>query len=127
MAAFTTTVSVIGINGVWNSTIGGQVGVSTATSVVTLTCGDASRVVLTGYNPSGIDNITCTMTASTSPDRAVACKGNKVLTTGIASSSYFMIANLESNWFQSTANTLIFTFSTAIMVMACELTSTRFI
>jgi len=127
MAAFTTTVSVIGINGVWNSTIGGQVGVSTATSVVTLTCGDASKVVLTGYNPTNVDDITCTMTASTSPDRAVACRGNKVLTTAIASSSYFMIGNLESNWFQSTANTLIFTFSTAIMVMACELTSTRFI
>jgi len=126
MAAFTTTVSVIGINGVWNSTIGGQVGVSTATSVVTLTCADASKVVLTGYNPTSIDDITCTLTASTSPDRAVACKGNLVITTAIASSSYFMIGNLESNWVQSTANTLIFTFSTAVMVMACELTSTRY-
>jgi len=127
MAAFTTTAQVLGINGFYQSTAGGQISVSTATSVVTLTCGDLSKLVLYGFNPSGVDDITCTISASTAPDRAVACKGNKIITTAIATSAYFMIAGLESNWFQSTSNTVVFTFSTAIAVMAIELTSTRYI
>lgn len=126
MAAFTTTVQKLGTNGFYNSTSGGQIGFSTATSVVTLTCGALEDVVLWWHNPvASIDDVTCTISATTNTFYASRGRGDLVISTSLNSSNYGFIANLESAWFQSTANTVVFTFSTAIAVGAIEQSSTR--
>ena len=125
MAAFSTTVEKLGINGFYNSTSGGQIGFSTGTSSVTLTCGALEDVVLTWYNPTDVDNVTCTITASTAEGYASIGRGDFIISTALNSSNYGFIANLESNWFQSTSNAVVFTFSTTIAVGAIELSSTR--
>jgi len=126
MASFSTTVQKLGINGILLSTIGGEVGVSTATSSVTFTCGDLNRVFVWGYNPAGVETISATLSAaSTSAGYASVGRGSLVLTTNISSSSYFMIGNLESNWFQTTSNTFTITFSTALLCGVCEIGSSR--
>lgn len=125
MAAFSTTVQKLGINGIYNSTSGGQIGFSTGTSSVTLTCGCLEDVVLTWYNPTDVDNVTCTISATTNTFYASRGRGDFVISTALNSSNYGFIANLESAWFQSTANTVVFTFSTTILVGAIEQSSTR--
>ncbi len=125
MAALTTTLNKIGINGFLQSTMGAHVNWSTDCTSVTFTCGDLSKVVIVGLN-SGVDDISATITATTAFGYASAGRGDKVLTTAIASSSFFMIAQLESNWFQTTANTFTINFTTNLtMVGAYELGSSR--
>ena len=125
MAAFSTTVQKLGINGFYNSTSGGQIGFSTATTSVTLTCGALEDVVLFWHNPTDVANVTCTISASTAEGYASKGRGDYIISTSLNSSGYGVIANLESNWFQSTSNVVTFTFSTAILVGAIELSSTR--
>jgi hypothetical protein len=125
MGALTTTLQKIGINGFLQSTMGGHINWSTNCTAVTFTCGDLSKVVIVGLN-AGVDDISATITATTAAGYASAGRGNKVLTTAIASSSFFMIAQLESNWFQTTANAFTINFSTALtMVGGYELGSSR--
>lgn len=126
MAAFSTTVQKLGVNGFYNSTSGGQIGFSTATTSVTLVCGALEDVVLWWYNPvASVDDVTCTISASTAEGYASIGRGDLVISTSLNSSNYGFIANLESNWFQSSSNEVTFTFSTAIAVGAIELSSTR--
>jgi len=125
MAALSTTLNKLGINGFLQSTIGAHVNWSTATSKVTFTCDDLSKVVIVGLNV-GAEDITATITASTALGYASAGRGDLVISTAIASSSFFMIGNLESNWFQTTSNTFTIAFSTdTITCGAFELGSTR--
>ena len=125
MAAFSTTLQKIGINGIYKYTQGSMLSLSSATSQVTFTCGALEDVVIFGYNPSGAGDITLTLTASTAEGYASVGRGNLVLTTAVASSDYFAIGNLESNWFQSTSNSFVLTASTAILIAAIEQSSTR--
>jgi len=125
MAALTTTLNKIGINGFLQSTMGAHVNWSTSSTKVVFTCGDISKVVIVGLN-SGVDDITATISATTANGYAQSGRGDLVLTTSLASSSFFMIANLESNWFQTTSNSFTINFSTALtMVGAYELGSSR--
>jgi hypothetical protein len=125
MAAYTTTLQTVGINGIYKYTQGALLSLSSATSQVTLICGALEDVVIFGYNPSGADDITITINASTAEGYAQTGRGNLVLTTALASSDYFVIAGLESNWFQSTANSFVITATTAILMAAIEVSSTR--
>jgi hypothetical protein len=125
MAAFSTTVQKLGVNAIYNSTSGGQIGFSTATSSVTLTHGALEDVVLFWYNHTDVDNVTCTISATTNTFYASRGRGNLVISTALNSSNYGFIGQLESAWFQSTANAVTFTFSTTITVGAIELSSTR--
>lgn len=124
MAALSTTVQKVGINGFFNSTSGGLLSMSTATTSVTFTCGALEDVVLFLHNPSGATP-TITITASTAEGYASIGRGNLVLSTAFGSSNYAVIANLESNWFQSTSNTFVVTSSTTILIAAIEQSSTR--
>lgn len=125
MAAFSTTAEKIGVNGFYQSTSGGQIGFSTGTSSVTLTCGALEDTVHWVYNHTDVDDITITVSASTAEGYASIGRGDLVLTTALGSSNYGFIAQLESNWFQSTSNAITFTFSTTISYGAIELSSTR--
>ena len=125
MAAFSTTLQKIRVNGIYKYTQGALLSLSSATSQVTFTCGALEDVVIFGYNPSGTDDITLTLTASTAEGYASIGRGDLTLTTAVASSDYFVIGNLESNWFQSTANSFILSASTAILIAAIEQSSTR--
>lgn len=125
MAALTTTVKKIGVNGFYLDVTGSLLSGSTGTSVATFTCGALENVVCFGYNPSGADDITLTLTASTGEGYASIGRGDRVLSTAMASSDWFFFSQLESNWFQSTANTFILTATTAIAMFAFELSSTR--
>jgi hypothetical protein len=121
MAAFTTTAQKLGVNGFYNSTSGGQIGFSTATTVVTITCGALEDVVIFWHNPTDVANVTATLTASTAAQGYIASgRGNLVISTSLNSSNYGFIAGLESGWFQSTANSFILTLSTAIAVGVFE-------
>ena len=126
MASLSTTLNKLGINGFLQSTIGSHINCSTATSSVTFTCGDLNKVVLFGLNV-GAENITATISAaSTSAGYASVGRGDLVISTAIASSSFFVIGNLESNWFQTTSNTYTVNFSTdTLTVFAFELGSSR--
>lgn len=126
MAAFTTTVQKIGINGLHLSTQGGMVGFSTATSSVTLTVADLKNVILVAHNPSGATDITITVSSTQTATRyAGSVLDSMVLTTSLGSSDYAFFGNLESAYFKSTSNTIVVTASTAILMGAIELSSTR--
>jgi len=125
MAALSTTAQKLGINGLENETSGSLVGFSTATSSLTITCGSLEDVVIWYHNPSGATDVTATISASTAEGYASIGRGDKILSTAIGSSDYGFIANLESNWFQSTSNAFTVTFSTAIAAGFIELSSTR--
>ena len=125
MAAFTTTLGKVGINGIKLFLQAGMLGLSSGSSVATFTCGALEDVTIFGYNPSGADDISLTLTASTAEGYASKGRGDLVLTTAIQSSDYFIIQNLESNWFQSTSNSFVLTASTAILIAAVERGSTR--
>ena len=124
MAALSTTLTKIGVNGFYLDVTGSLLSGSTATSVATLTCGSLENVVVFGYNPSGAGDISLTLSASTARYASVG-RGSRVLTTAMASSDWFFMANLESAWFQSTSNSFVLTASTAIAIFAFELSSTR--
>ena len=126
MASFSTTVRKSGINGFHlNDTSGTLVSGSTGTSTVTFTCGALEDVVIFGYNPSGATDQTLTLSATTNTFYISRGRGDRVLTTAMGSSDWFFISNLESNWFQSTSNTFTLTCTTAIAILAYELSSTR--
>lgn len=125
MAAFSTTAMKIGVNGFYLDVTGSLLSGSTATSAITITCGALEDVIVFGHNPTGADDITLTLTASTAEGYASKDRGNRVLSTAMASSDWFFIAQLESNWFQSTANAFILSASTVIAMFAFELSSTR--
>jgi hypothetical protein len=125
MAAFSTTITKLGVNGFYLDVTGSLLSGSTATSQVTLTCGALEDVFIFGYNPTGADDITLTLTASTAEGYASIGRGARTLTTAMASSDWFAVSQLESNWFQSTANSFVLTASTAIAIFAFERSSTR--
>jgi len=125
MAALSTTLQKVGVNGVYKYTQGALLSLSSATSQVTFTCGALEGVVIFGYNPTGAGDITLTLSASTAEGYASIGRGDLVLSTALASSDYFIIGNLESNWFQSTANSFVLAASTAILMAGIELSSTR--
>jgi len=125
MAALTTTAEKIGINAIYNSTSGGHIGFSTATTSLTITCGSLEDVVLFWHNPTDVDNVTATISASTAEGYASIGRGDLIISTALNSSGYGFIANLESNWFQSTSNVVTIAFSTAIAAGFVEQSSTR--
>jgi hypothetical protein len=125
MAAFSTTAQKIGVNGFHLNSSAAMLSGSTATSQITITCGALEDVVVFGHNPTGSADITLTLNASTAEGYASIGRGNRVLSTALASSDWFVLSGMESNWFQSTANTFILTATTAIAMFAFELSSTR--
>ncbi len=126
MASLTTTVDKIGVNGYKVYTSGSLTSMSTGTSSVTLTCGSAEDVCVFVYNPEPVDDITITISAAASSGGNIsAIRGDKIFTTTLDSSGYAFISGLESGWFQSTSNTLTFTFSTTVLFAAFERSSTR--
>ena len=126
MAAFTTTVQKIGINQIFVSTSGGQIGWSSATTIATLTVGDLANVVLAVHNPTDVDDITITVSSTQTAARfAGKGIGDLTLTTSLNSSNYAFFGNLESARFKSTSNTIVVTATTAILLGAIELSSTR--
>jgi hypothetical protein len=125
MAAFSTTVQKLGINGFHLNSSAAMLSGSTGTSSVTFTCGALEDVFIAGYNPSGAGDITLTLTATTNTFYAQNGRGDRTLTTALASSDHFFICQLESNWFQSTSNTFVLTATTTIEMFAIEMSSTR--
>ena len=117
----------VGVNGFYNITSGSLLSMSTATSSVTITCGAAEDVCVFLYNPVAVDDITVTVTASTKEGYISQGRGNYIFSTSLDSSGYAFISGLESGWFQSTSNTLTFSFSTTILFAAFERGSTSYI
>ena len=126
MAALTTTVKVIGING-FSGVIasGGLLSMSTATTACTFTCQDLANVSIFGYNPVNVTDQTITISASTALRYAGKGIGDYTLTTALGSSDYFFAGNLESARFASSAKTFVITATTTILIAAWENTSTR--
>jgi len=125
MAAFSTTARKLGVNGFYLDVTGSLLSGSTATSSITITCGALEDVVVFGHNPTGSDDITLTLSASTNTFYISAGRGDRTLTTAMASSDWFVITQMESNWFQSTSNTFTIAATTAIAMFAFERSSTK--
>lgn len=126
MAAFTTTVQKIGINQIFVSTSGGQIGWSSATTIATLTVGDLNNVVIAVHNPTDVDDISVVVSSTQTATRfAGKGIGDLTLTTSLNSSNYAFFGNLESARFKSTGNTIVVTATTAILLGAIEISSTR--
>lgn len=125
MASLTTSAAKIGLNGYYTSVDGSHLSLSTATTSVTLTVGDANSVGIFAYNPTGDTAVTITLKSTHAATRHVSRgRGDLVIAT-MGSSDYTFIGNLESAWFKSTSNTIKLSISTAILVAAVEYTSTR--
>ena len=123
MAALSTTVQKIGINGAYVSASGAHVGWSTATTSVTLTVGDLKNVVFAMHNPTtGVVTVTV---SSTQTATRFAGKGIGDFSTSLSSSAYAFLGNLESARFKSSANTIVVTASELIACGVICLGSTR--
>jgi hypothetical protein len=125
MAALSTAIQAVGINGFKLFTSGGLLSMSTATTSCTFTCSDLSKVAIFGYNPSGATDQTITLTASTASRYIAKGQGSLVLTTAMGTSDYFFAGNLESARFGSTAKSFVITATTTILIAALEMTSTK--
>lgn len=125
MAAFSTTIQAIGINGVKLSAQGGLVSVSQATTAATFTCSDLSKVAIFAYNPSGATDQTVSISASTAARYLAKGQGALTLTTALGTSDFLFAGNLESARFGSTVKSFVITATTTIWIAAIELSSTR--
>jgi len=125
MAAFSTTITKIGVNGFHLNSSDAMLSGSTGTTQITMTCGCMEDVFIAGYNPTGAADITVAITASTAAGYASIGRGSVTFTTALASSDHFFISGLESAWFQSTSNSFVITASTTIEMFAFERSSTR--
>jgi len=126
MAALTTAIQAIGINGFKLAASGGLVTMSTATTICTFTCSDLSKVAIFGYNPSGATDQTITINAASTAGRYIARgQGALTLTTALGSSDYFFSGQLESARFGTTNKSFVITATTTILIAAIEMTSTK--
>jgi hypothetical protein len=126
MAALSTAIQAIGINGVKLTASGGLVTMSTATTSCTFTCSDLSKVAIFAFNPSGATDQTVTINAASTAGRYIARgQGALVLTTALGSSDYLFAGNLESARFGTTNKSFVITATTTILIAAIELSSTR--
>lgn len=125
MAALSTAIQAIGINGFKLFTSGALLSMSTATTSCTFTCSDLSKVAIFGYNPSGATDQTITITASTASRYIAKGQGTLTLTTALGTSDYFFSGQLESARFGSTAKSFVITATTTILIAALEMTSTK--
>lgn len=125
MAALSTAIQAIGINGFKLMTSGSLLTMSTATTSATFTCSDLSKVAIMGFNPTGATDVTVTITASTASRYIAKGQGTLTLTTAMGTSDYFFAGQLESARFGSTAKSFVITATTTILIAAIELTSTK--
>jgi hypothetical protein len=125
MAAFSTSIQKLGINGGITMADAALLSGSSATSQITITCGALENVYVVGYNNTTIADVTLTLLASTAEGYASKGRGSLVLTTSLEGAGWYFGNQFESNWFQSTANKFVITASTALTLFAFEMSSTR--